>query len=62
MHSKSDNTEIVIGNETNEINEEHFENISKRHESKFIFDSIDILYCNLNKNNLNRDRSFINSP
>ena len=52
----------MIGNETNEINEERFENISQRYESKFIFHSIDILYCNLNKKNLNRDRSFLNSP
>ena len=62
MHSKSDNIEIMIGNETNEINEERFENISQRYESKFIFHSIDILYCNLNKKNLNCDRSFLNSP
>ena len=53
MHSKSDNKEIIIGNETYEIIEELFETLLQRYQerleesmkgSEFILDSIDILY------------------
>ena len=30
--------------------------------SKFVYDSIDALYCNLNKVNLSRGGSYIDSP
>ena len=53
MHSKSDNKEIIIGNETYEIIEELFKTLLQRYQerleesmkgSEFILDSIDILY------------------
>ena len=71
IHSKSDKIEIMIGNETNEIIEELFDTLLQRYQegleesmkgSKLIFDSIDILYYNLNKISLNRCGSYIVSP
>ena len=59
------------GSETDKIIEELFESLLARYQegleesmkgSEFIFDSIDILYYNLNKISLNRDRSYIDSP
>ena len=61
----------MIGNETNEIIEEFFDTLLQRYQegleesikgSKFIFDSIDILYYNLNRISLNRGGSYIVSP
>ena len=52
MHAKSDNVEIMIGSETNEIIEKLFKSFLQRFQeeleesmrgSKFIFDSIDVL-------------------
>ena len=63
MHTKSDNIEIMIGNERDEIIEQLFETLLQRYQeglkesmkgSEFIFDSIDTLYYNLNKISLNR--------
>ena len=58
MHTKSDNIKIMMGSETDEIIEEHFESLLQRYQegfeesmkgSEFIFDSADVLYYNLNK-------------
>ena len=63
MHSKSDNIEIMMSSETDEMIEELFKSHLQRYQegleelmkgSEFIFDSIDILYYNLNKISLNR--------
>ena len=71
MHTKSNNVEIIICSETNEIIEELFKSILERyHEgleksmrgSECIFDSVDTLYYDLNKVSLSRGRSYINSP
>ena len=71
MHAKSDNIEIMMGSETDEIIEELFESILGRYQegleesmkgSKFIFDRVDALYYNLNKISLSRGGSYINSP
>ena len=72
MPTKSDNIEIMIGNETDEIIEELFESLLQRYEegleesmkgSEFIFDSVDVvLYYNLNKISLYRGGSYIDSP
>ena len=57
MHSKSDNIEILIGNETDEIIEElqiypkGLEESMKG--SEFIFDSVDLLYYKCYKLTLN---------
>ena len=71
MHAKSDNVEIMIGSETNEIIEELFKSLFKRYQegleksmrgSEFIFDSVDAFYYNLNKISSNRGGSYIDSP
>ena len=62
MHSKSNNKEIMIANETNETINELFESFLTRYHlgleesmksSDFIFDSNDGMYYNCNKINLN---------
>ena len=71
MHSKSDNIEIIIGNETDEITEELFEYLLQKHQkgleksikgSKLVFDSVDLLYYKFHKISLNRGGSYIDSP
>ena len=56
MHSKSNNIEIMIGNETDEINEEILESFLQKYQksleepmkgTKFVFDSIDLLHYNV---------------
>ena len=65
MHTKSNNIDmiIMIGNKTDEIIKKLFESLLQRYqegleesmnESEFIFDSVDVLYNNLNKISLNR--------
>ena len=52
MHSKSDNIEILIGNETDEIIEDLFDSLLQRYKkgleesmkgSEFVFDNVDSL-------------------
>ena len=71
MHTKSDNVEIMIGSETNEIIEDLFESFFQKYqegleesmrESEFVYDSADVLYYNLNKASLSRGGSYIYSP
>ena len=71
MHAKSDNIEIMMRSETNEIIEELFKSLLQRYQegleesmrgSEFIFDSVDALYYNLNKVSLSRGGSYIDSP
>ena len=61
MHTKSDNIEIMMGSETDEIIEELSESLLKRYRewleesmrgNEFIFDCVDAFYYNLNKINL----------
>ena len=63
MHTKSNNVEIRMGSETDEIIEELFKSFLQKYQerleesmrgSEFIFHSIDALYYNLNKISLNR--------
>ena len=58
MRTKSDNIEIMMGSETDEIIEKPFESLLERYQegleepmrgSEFIFDSVDALYYNVNK-------------
>ena len=53
MHTKSDNVEVMIGNEIDEIIKKLFESLLQRYqegleksmkESEFICDSVDLLY------------------
>ena len=71
MHSKSDNIEIMIGNETDEIIVVLFDSLLQRYQEKleqsmrgseFVFDSVDLLYYNLNKTCLVRDGSYTDPP
>ena len=68
MCTKSNNIEIMMGNE---IIKELFESFLQKYKqglaekiikSKGIFDSIDLLHYNLHKISLNRCRSYIDSP
>ena len=52
MHTKSDDMEIMMGNEKDEIMEELFESLLKKYQkgleesikgSEFVFDSVDLL-------------------
>ena len=71
MHTKSNNIEIMMGNETDEIIEELFESSLQKYQwgleekmrgSEFVFDSVDLLHYNLHKISLNRGGSYIDSP
>ena len=71
MSLKSDNIEIMIGSETNEIIEDLFKSLLQRYQkgleesmdgSYFTFDSVDALYYDLNKVSLNRGESYADSP
>ena len=71
MCTKSNNIEIMMGNETDEIIEKLFESLLQNYQkdleesmrgSEFVFDSIDLLYYHLQKIDLERDWSDIDSP
>ena len=63
MRTKSENIEIMMGNETDEIIEELFKSLLQRYQegleesmkgSEFVFESVDLLEYKLNKTDLNR--------
>ena len=73
LRTKSNNVEIMIGNEIVEIIEKHFESLLQKYQegveesmkrgSGFIFDSVDLLYYHLQKTSLSRKGgSCIDSP
>ena len=71
MHTKSDNIEIMMGNETDEIIEKLFKSLLQKYQdgleesmrgSKFIRDSVDLLYYHPHKIGLKRGGSYIDSP
>ena len=58
IHTKSNNIEIMTGNEPDEIIEESFESFLQKYQqgweekmrgSEFVFDSVDLLHYNLHK-------------
>ena len=70
MHTKSNNIEIMMGNEPDEIIEEPFESLLQKDQqgweekmrgSEFVFDSVDLLHYILHKISLNRIGSYIDS-
>ena len=70
-HSKSDNIEILIGNETDEIIEDLFYSFLQKYQkgleepmkgSEFVFHTVDSLYYKLHKISLNTGGSYIYSP
>ena len=63
MHTKSNNVEIMMGSETDEITEDLFESFLQKYQegleesmrgSEFAHNSVDALYYNLNKVSLSR--------
>ena len=71
MHAKSDNIEIMMGSETEEIIKELFKSLLQKYQeqleesmrgSEFIFDSVDLLYYQLHKTRLKNIKSYIDSP
>ena len=69
MHTKSNNVEIMIGSETDEIIEDLFEFFLQKYQegleesmTVFVYDSVDVLYYNLNNVSLSRGESYIVSP
>ena len=70
MHTKSDNKEIMIGSDTNEVIKELFKSFlqiyqeglqEKMRGSDFEYDGIHLLYYDFNKISLNRGGSYIES-
>ena len=70
MHTKSNNTEIMIGSDTNEVIKELFKSFLQRYQevlqekmrgSEFEFDGIHLLHYDFNKISLNRGGSYIES-
>ena len=71
MHTRSDNIEIMIGKDNDEIIEDLFKSFLQKYEenlqnkmrgSDFEFDGLNFLYYNFNKISLNRGGSYIDSP
>ena len=71
MHTKSNNVELMIGNETDKIIEERFESLLQRYQeglegsvtgSEFVFDTADLLYYKCHQISLNCVGSDIDSP
>ena len=71
MYTKSNNVEIMVGSETDEIIKDLFESFLQKYQegleesmrgNEFVYDSVDVLYYNLNKVSLSRGRSYIDSP
>ena len=71
MHSRSDNIEIMIGDDNDDIIEELFKSFLQKYEenlqskmkgSDFEFDGVNFLYFDFNKISLNRGGSYIDSP
>ena len=71
MHTKSDNAEIRIGEDKNDVVKELFKSLLQRYQenlqekmrgSDFEFDGVNLLYYDFNKTSLNRGGSYIESP
>ena len=63
MHTKSDNIEIMIGSETDNIIDELFESLLQRYQegleelmrgNEIVFDNVDLLHYHIQKITLNR--------
>ena len=69
MHSKSDNIEIMINDEANEIIEELFDSLKNRNQNnlesmrgrEFVFDYVQLLYYKCHKINPNCGGSYVDS-
>ena len=71
MHTWSDNIEIMIGIETDNIIDEFFKSLLQKYQasseksqkgSDFFYDRVDLLYYHLHKISLKKGNSYIDSP
>ena len=71
MHSKSDNSEIMIIDKVNEVIEELLQSLLSTYQtgletpmrgSDFLFDFVHLLYYKLHKINFNQGGSYIDTP
>ena len=71
MHTRTNNIEITIGDDNNDIIEELFKSFIQKYEenlqnkmrgSDFEFDGVNFLYYDFSKISLNRGGSYIDSP
>ena len=69
MHTRSDNIEIMIGDDNDDIIEEFFNSLIEKYEENLQnkmrgsdFDGVNFLYCDFNEISLNRGGSYIDSP
>ena len=71
MYTRSDNVEIMFGDDNDDIIEQLFESLLQKNEenlqnkmrgSDFEFDGVNFLYYDFNKANINRGGSYIDSP
>ena len=71
MYTKSDNIEIMFGDDNDDIIEQIFESLLQKFEenlqnkmrgSEFECDDVNFLYYNFNKTSINRGGSYIDSP
>ena len=72
LHTKSNNIEIMMGNDTDEIIDEFCESLLRKYQegleeskgrgSNLIFDNVNLLYYHLQKISLKRGESYIGSP
>ena len=71
MYTRSDNVEIMFGDDNDDIIEQLFESLLQKHEenlqnkikgSDFQFDGVNFLYYDCNKTSINRGESYIDSP
>ena len=71
MYTRSDNIEIMFGDDNDDIIEQVFESLLQKYEenlqnkmrgSEFTFDSVNFIYYDFNKTSINRGRSYIDSP
>ena len=71
MYTRSDNIEIMFGDDNDDIIEQLFESLLKKYEenlqnkmrrSEFEFDGVNFLCYDFSKTNINRGGSYIDSP
>ena len=71
MYTRSDNIEIMFGDDNDDVIEQLFESLLKKYEenlqnkmrgSEFEFDGVNFLYYDFNKTSKNRGGSYIDSP
>ena len=71
MYTRSDNIEIIFGDDNDDIIEQLFESLLQKYEenlqikmrgSEFEFDGVNFLYYDFNKTSINRGGSYIDSP